>query len=225
MKLYPLAIVAGALPILTIYFCYWLAASTGHVPACIPYFQSCTSISSSGRVGVEFYIFKGLMIPAACLILVFWYYCCEWLNLLGSSQLGLRRFIIGLGAIACLGLILYSLMLGAIGPEYRVQRRIGVITFFTMSFFAQMLFTVALVKLRQYKTRFRTERRILLFALLIIVLFAVSAVVISSIDSKVYDTVEDAFEWWVTSILSFFPLLVGVLWRKTEFKTNFSVRA
>ena len=225
MKLYPLALLAGLVPLIAIHLCYMLAVQAGHVPACIPYLNSCTSISSAGREGLEFYFFKALMLPAAVIIFLFWLYTTRWLNLLTNTSKSYRNTIVVLGLIAALGLLWYSVMLGAIGPQYRLQRRWGVIIFFSLSFIAQFMCMRALARPNKFQANLQVGLRLVAAYLLAIVLFAVSAVIISSINSDAYDAIEDTFEWWVTLLLCLFPLTLARLWRKTHFQSNLSLGA
>jgi len=223
MKIYPLALIAGLLPLITIHLCYLVAVQANHVSACVPYFHSCTSISAAGREGVEYYLFKGLMIPSAVFFIVFWAYACQWLRALGAKQQALLVTIVGFGCIASFGLILYSLVLGAIGPEFRLQRRIGVITFFSLSFVAQLLFLLVLNSIAKRIGSLRAHLLGIKVCHGIILCFAVSAVIISNINSTVYDSMEDAFEWWVTLVLCLFPLIVAMMWRRTGYLLKLSV--
>jgi len=153
MRLYPLAYAAGLLPLLSINITYLLAASHGQVPWCFPYLDSCTSISATGRVSPAYYVFKGLMIPAAMVLMAYWLLNARWLKTLGSQHRGWLAALIGLGVLASVGLIFYSLMLGAIGPEYRQQRHTGVLAFFGFTFFAQLLITWLAHQIPRLRTR------------------------------------------------------------------------
>ena len=49
MRLSFVPVVVALLPLAAIHLCYLLAAYLGHVPWCLPYVDSCTSISAAGR--------------------------------------------------------------------------------------------------------------------------------------------------------------------------------
>ena len=49
MHIAPLALITGLLPLVCVHTTYLIAASHGHVPWCVPYWDSCTSISATGR--------------------------------------------------------------------------------------------------------------------------------------------------------------------------------
>lgn len=82
ISLWWLALEAGLMPLLTIHATFAIAAVEGHTSWCIPYWGSCSSISRTGRHGTAYFVFKGVMLPAALLGVLFW-----WLNRLWLLQL------------------------------------------------------------------------------------------------------------------------------------------
>ena len=62
-----LIMVTAALPVLCVLLNHWLSIRGGYIPDCIPYFEGCTSISSTGRHGVSYWLFKAMMLPQALL--------------------------------------------------------------------------------------------------------------------------------------------------------------
>src|SRR5690606_17903778 len=141
MRLFPLAWLAALLPLVTINITYLISASYGHVDWCVPYIHSCTSISATGRAPPAYFVFKGLMIPAAVILMLYWLLSVAWLRELGCRRNIWLGAVLGCGAAAGAGLIFYSLVLGWIGDIYRLQRHAGVSAFFGFSFFAQLLIT------------------------------------------------------------------------------------
>ena len=122
----------GLLPIIAIHGTYLLSAWQGYVPWCFPYFESCTSISATGRHGAAFFLFKGTMIPTAVLLILFWYLASKWLLQLGDEKAAANTIFV-LGMIGALFLIVYVVALGAAGDLLKLQRRIGVIFYFTLT--------------------------------------------------------------------------------------------
>ena len=222
MKLYPLAFAAALLPLFTIHLCYVLAANSGHVDWCIPYIDSCTSISATGRKPPAFFVFKGLMIPAAVILLMYWYCSCYWLASLGCAARLQHRIILSITVVACLGLILYSVMLGAIGDIYQLQRRIGVTTFFGLSYIGQLLVTHRLSTLDTITRYHQRELTLLKSVSLVIMLIGIASIVFQAVDDDYYDTKEDAFEWTFTLLLCTHVLISAVLWKKTGFMHTFA---
>ena len=88
----------------------------------------------------EFLWFKLTMIPAAGLIIAYWRQMSVWIQ-----SLDIPHHTIGpLGQIAGIFLILYILALGIEGDVFRLQRRIGVILYFTLTYLAQLLLVARL---------------------------------------------------------------------------------
>ena len=50
------ALVTAVAPIVFIHLTYLISAAQGYVPWCIPYIDSCTSISATGRHGIAFFL-------------------------------------------------------------------------------------------------------------------------------------------------------------------------
>jgi hypothetical protein len=70
-----------------------LAYAAGLMPWCIPYIDSCTSISATGREPPAFFVFKALMIPAAMLLMAYWLLNARWLRQLGCVSGFFTQFI------------------------------------------------------------------------------------------------------------------------------------
>lgn len=149
MPLKNVAILVALTPFLAANLSYLFSAWQGHVDWCIPYAQGCSSISAAGRHGVAYFLFKGLMIPAAVLMAIYWWLNIRWLELMQDNSTRLRRVILILGLLASVGLVVYACALGSIGDVFRTQRRTGVILFFSFTFLAQLLTTSRLAKLCQ----------------------------------------------------------------------------
>lgn len=134
-----LPLLAGLLPVATVIVCYGLSASAAHIPACNPLLEGCTTISSAGRYGISYFLFKAGMLPTAGLLLMFWPACRRWfLALGGADSFGLRAMV-WLGVISAAFLVLYSVFLGSDGDIYRLLRRFGVTVHFSFAYLAQVL--------------------------------------------------------------------------------------
>lgn len=66
------SLVLGILPIVAINASYLIAAWEGAVPWCVPYWESCTSISATSREGFAFFFFRATMIPVVLLTMWYW---------------------------------------------------------------------------------------------------------------------------------------------------------
>ena len=134
-KLSLVSLVLGILPIVAINASYLIAAWEGAVSWCVPYWDSCTSISATGREGFAFFFFKATIIPVALLAIWYWILAREKL-----ADFGYRGAAIpALGIIAAVALLCYTLALGAIGDSFQLTRRIGIIFYFTFTYLSQLL--------------------------------------------------------------------------------------
>lgn len=190
MRLAPFALFTGLLPLFCVHLTYVLAASYGHVDWCVPYWDSCSSISATGRELPEKLVFKLLMLPASLCALGFWWCADRWLRF--EFGHGSRAMVV-IGAIAALFLMLYVVALGE-SNEYRWARQAGIILFFSLTYVAQLCFLVrvaraqprsALVE-RVFRWQFGAAAMLLAIGVLSVVLDAAW---------RDYDRIEDAFEW------------------------------
>lgn len=224
MRLYPLAYVAGLLPLATIHITYFLAASHGQVPWCIPYIDSCTSISATGREPPAFFVFKALMIPAAVVLMAYWLINARWLYTLGCRRNGWLSALVALGVVAGVGLIFYSSLLGAIGDEFRQGRHTGVLAFFGFTLFAQMVITWLAQELPVITSRFPARIKALTGILFVDLLVGLANVLIGLFDPDYYDTINNAFAWIFTLLLCVHVIITAELWRGTDWRLSFSAR-
>lgn len=131
---------AAVIPLATFNVCYLVAVGLEHVPACIPYFSGCTSVSSTGRIAPERFIFLAGILPTVVVLAFFWQRSAMFLKL--GGQFGSRLVTLRvLGVIAALSLLSYALTLGSEDDVYRQLRRAGINGFAVSTFLAQVLFT------------------------------------------------------------------------------------
>jgi hypothetical protein len=209
MSLARFALLTAALPFLCVHLSYLLAASQGHVPWCVPYWDSCTSISATGRELPEKLLFKLLMMPAAVCAIGFWWGVQQWLRLRVQRK---SRAVWMLGSVAAGFMLLYVAALGE-SNEYRWARQAGIILFFSLTYLAQLLFLyqarrgVALVD--------EGERRVLSWQLrgaLVILTIGVGSVLLDILHPH-YDRMEDAVEWILMLCLTLQFASHYFLWR------------
>ena len=187
---------------------YLLAVWQGHVPGCNPYWDSCSSISAAGRQMPEFLWFKLTMIPAAGLIIVYWRQMSIWLQFLDIPHHSIRQS----GQIAGVFLMLYVLALGIEGDVFRLQRRIGVILYFTLTYLAQLLLVA-----RLWRHNHRAAPVRLMFVNCIVLLIIGSSSLFTDLLTEWHDDVEDAYEWTLALLLDFYFLVSYWAWRVTGF--------
>lgn len=190
MRIASFALFTGLLPLLCVHLTYVLAASHGHVDWCVPYWDSCSSISATGRELPEKLVFKLLMLPAAVCALLFWWLAHRWLHL--ACKRGSRAMLYT-GIVAALFLMLYVVALGE-GNEFRWARQTGIILFFSLTYVAQLCF---LLRVGLSGPHGGVVRRIFRWqcgmALLLLGIGVLSVVLDATWLN--YDSIEDAFEW------------------------------
>ncbi len=217
-------LITALLPAIGVHVSYLLAAQFGHVPWCFPYIDSCTSISAVGRESPESHIFRASIIPTAIFMMVYWRLSCEWLRTLGSHMTNRNRVMLYLGLAASIGLILYATVLGSVGQEFRVQRRIGVTIFYICTFVAQFLMTGQLAALVKSQPSVIPVR---IFRLLAWICVAVSLAGLTSLSLWAFydghNRVDDAFEWVLTLLLQLHIFVTYFAWRDSGFRASFTI--
>ncbi|MCH8099014.1 MAG: hypothetical protein IIB74_01115 [Proteobacteria bacterium] len=143
---------AAAVPLGTVVVCYLIAVGLEHVPACIPNFSGCTSVSSTGRMLPESLVFRAGMLPTALVLVLFWWRCAAFLSLGGHSGVRLAMLRI-LGVIVALSLVIYALTLGLEDDGYPQLRRAGIVGFALATFVAQVLLISCYRPMRIVATR------------------------------------------------------------------------
>lgn len=201
------AVLLFALPTLAININYGIAVSEGYVALCNPYWDGCTSISATGRNGTAFFFFKATMLPMSLLYFYYWSLCSKRLNRMGYE----KQIIRNLGFFAVAALVLYTLSLGALGDNFRLMRRIGIIFYFTLTYLCQLLIVHRLGVLGQQDFSQTLQKLMCLFILGIGVLTLFLDVLLPN-----YDDYEDAFEWSIALLLHINILLAAWDWRFIE---------
>lgn len=211
ISLVPLAFATALVPLITIHLCYWLSASEQLVPWCLPWFQSCTSISGASRQGIAYFVFKGGMLPACVLMAAFWWACRHWLAGLGRGT----SVWWWLGMISVLPLLVYTLALGHMGDTLNLLRRTGVVGFFGLTFLAQVGLGAALYRAGQ------SLGHCLLGLSSFTLAVGLVSVLISLIWPSVHQRSQDGFEWSLAVLLNLQPLVVAFAWRRQHFAVRF----
>jgi hypothetical protein len=210
-------LLAALLPFLAVHATYLVAASHGLVDWCNPYIDSCTSISATGRKPPASYLFRAIMLPSAVIMMAYWWLNHAWLGSLhragGKASVLSNHVMLGLGLVACIGLILYVTVLGERGAAWASQRRIGTILFYSFTFLAQLLF---LSQLRQLAIVGVSSGllRLMWGVCIALLLTGLLTVALDAWDGAWYETVEDAFEWILSLMLQSNFLLGYLVWRQ-----------
>jgi hypothetical protein len=189
MRLAPFALFTGLLQLLCVHLTYVIAASYGHIDWCVPYWDSCTSISATGRELPEKLVFKLLMLPAGLCAVVFWWIVTHWLRVVHHVR---ARAMCVTGMTAALFMLLYVVALGE-SNDYRWARQTGIVLFFALTYVAQLRFlfhwsrTVMSADARRL-FRWQCSAAVLLLAI------GLLTVLLKAVYTD-YDAIEDAFEW------------------------------
>ncbi len=116
-----IALICFILPIITVIISYIASVKLNLVPACIPNFEGCTSISRAGRNVPVKYFFKPMMYLYSFILFLYWY---KFLEILNKFKISEKKFSF-FSFFSVLFLILYIIFLGE-GKIYEFFRRIGI---------------------------------------------------------------------------------------------------
>lgn len=215
IPLWWLALAAALVPLVTIHTTFVIAVLEGYISWCIPYWDSCTSISRTGRYGTAYFIFKGTMLPAALLGILFWWLNGRWLLQLGAPARG-QHWIPWLGLVACTALGCYTLALGHEGDGFNMTRRIGVVLYFSLTYIAQLLISAAL----KSHPRWHETGKYLLWLCEVTLAVGILSVILTAVVPDLYSQVDDAFEWVMALLINLHALWVALLWRQSSFQAR-----
>lgn len=218
IPLWWIAITTALIPLITIHTTFIVSAMEGYVDWCVPYWDSCASISRTGRHGTSYFIFKGTMLPAALLGMTFWWLNARWLRTLGTAGKS-PAWLPWLGLVAGIALGAYTLALGHRGDEFQLIRRIGVVLYFALTFIAQLLLSASL----QTVHRWSQSGRYLLKLCQMVLAVGLVSVAMDGVAPVLHERFEDAFEWVLALMINLHALWVAILWRRTRFLAEYRV--
>ncbi|PAV24773.1 hypothetical protein C8D92_103211 [Tamilnaduibacter salinus] len=215
IPLWWLALTAALVPMITIHLTFLVSVLENHVPWCIPYWDSCTSISRTGRYGTSYFLFKGTMLPGALLGIGMWTLNRFWLESLGGHGRG-RLWLPWLGLVAGVSLAGYTVALGHEGEGFNLIRRIGVVLYFSLSFIAELLISAQLRAIPGWR---KTGQRLLWLCELTLAVGILSVILHGTV-YEFYSTVDDAFEWVLALLINAHALWLALLWRRSGFRAT-----
>jgi hypothetical protein len=212
--LWPLALLAGLLPLLATAIAYLLSIRMGLVPECNPFFEGCVSISRAARHDLPNILFRALLLPAAVLQSFVWLLCPGWLRTLGAAPSRWLRALPALGVAAGVFLVLYGTFLGTEGAGYRWMRRYGVVFYFGLTCIAML---VVSDQMRRFLPGRRLEGRVALAFCALLPLLGLIHVFLPLWWSEpaFKDALTNITEWWSGAIFTAFFLLLAWAWRST----------
>jgi len=216
LPLWPLAALAGLLPLVATLVAWALSVRLELVPGCNPFWDGCTSISRAARHALPNHLFQLLMLPAATLQGAVWLLTAHWLAREQGPQAGLRALAV-LGLVAAAALVLYATFLGTDGRAYRLLRHYGTAMYFGFTCICMLLLGSALQRLRALwpgrLPRWLVHAHVAM-ACALVGLGVVNAIVAALMSDAVKGRMENVTEWWgaLLFVLCFWAL-AAVWWR------------
>lgn len=219
MPLWPLALLAGLLPLVAVLLAFGLSVHMGLVAGCNPFIEGCVSISRAARHDLPNHLFRALMLPAATVQGLVWLLAAHWLRQSLGPTPGLRA-LAWLGAAAAVALVLYGSFLGTEGAIYRALRQYGTVVYFGFTCLCMLLLGGALQQLARSQRLPPALPRPLVHAHLVlactlVALGVANAIVAALLPGEWKARMENVTEWWgaLIFVLCFFAL--SVMWWRT----------
>ncbi|NRF68239.1 hypothetical protein HLB44_14695 [Aquincola sp. S2] len=221
-SLWPLALLAGALPLVATLIALRLSVALGLVPDCNPFIDGCTSISRAARHGLPNILFRALLLPAAVLQALVWMACPQWLRGIGGGPERALRTLPALGIAAGVFLVLYGSFLGTEGEGYRWMRRYGIAFYFGFTCIGMLIVSDQMHRrLHGVPLQRRISRSLVtLCALLPLLGLAHLLLPLAWSGPDVKDAVENITEWWAGAIFTAFFFVLAWAWRGTRFRVR-----
>ena len=204
---------------------YLLSAYEGFIPWCIPYIDGCTTISQAARSGNSIFIYRATMIAYAVLLLWFWIYAQQWLNLLYGHTTKAARVILWLGIVAAIFLIIYIDFLGTTGEVNRFMRRYGIMVFFIFTPLAQLIMLRQHYNISASKPKSAIKSGVLyyqLFVLLLMLIIGIISITLDVTQNKTYES-ENIVEWNFSLLLTLYFSGMIFIWK--DYRHAFTIRA
>ena len=199
-------------PFVAVIGAYGIALAQGYGEACIPFWEGCTSISRAVRYGDAIFWFRGLMLPLASLLAIFWFFHYRWLNNLVGRHYR-HGIILLLGFISALALAIYTNFLGSEGDVYRFMRRFGVTFYFAFAMLAQLLSIYSLHAVRPLLIP-RINRLVQwqFFLVSLQWFIGLGSLVIISIQPTFKDEANNIVEWNFAVMMTLYYALSAIQW-------------
>jgi hypothetical protein len=222
--LWPLPLSIALLFLGAVHLAWWLSVKADYIPACMPYWDGCVSISRAARHGLGNHLFRLAVLPCAALHLFTWWLAREWLRKPGGGTDRAGAALLMLGAASALALAVYAAFLGTDSETYRFLRRYGVVVYFGCGYLAQLLF-MRLAK-RRGKLAPGIAGAMLAVCVAMLGLGLTSVVTgLALADPALKDRWENAFEWQLGLLLVGWFVLLAILWKRDGFAMALRVGA
>lgn len=214
--LWPLPLSIALLFLGAVHLAWWLSVKAGHIPACMPYWDGCVSISRAARHGLGNPLFRLAVLPCATLHLLTWWLARAWLRKPGSGTDRAGAALSMLGAASALALAVYAAFLGTDGETYRFLRRYGVVVYFGCGYLAQLLFMRLAKRRGKLAPGIAGAMLAVCVAMLGLGLASVATGLVLA-DPALKDRWENAFEWQLGLLLVGWFVLLAILWKRDGF--------
>jgi hypothetical protein len=222
-----LPLVAGLVPVFTVFTCYWIAIHTAGVPSCNPFLDGCTSVSATGRYEPASYLFKGMMMPQSIVLSAYWLLNVGWLRALERTKGGTGNGGVAIGVVGVTGslfLILYVTFLGSEVPFYEFMRRYGVYLYFALNVIAQLLLAYKVLPYARTWAApgfLRVTRLQLFLAWVPFAMGVLNLILKATLEES--RPAENRIEWSFAMLMQAYFLLTYWSWRETRFSAGFAV--
>ena len=220
-----LAILVVILPLLASNGAYLLSAFEGFVPWCMPYIDGCTTISRAGRSGNTIFFYRAVVFTYSVLLMLFWLYSKNWLELLHGHTTNIARFIFWLGLAGSIALLIYIDFLGTTGEINHFMRSTGAMLYFTLTPLAQSLMLYQHYKILRNKPEVSIKPKVLQYQLIILILMLMIGVISISLvvtDNITYE-IENIVEWNFSLLVNLYFAGMILIWK--DYRLAFTISA
>lgn len=216
MPVWPLALLAGLLPLVATLVAWAVSTSEGLIPACNPFVDGCVSVSRAARHGLANHLFRAVMLPAAVLQGLCWLLAARWLGTL-LPPYRLLAALAPLGGVASVALVLYGTFLGTEGVVYRWLRQYGTVVYFGGTCICLLIAGGGVqraVRAGRLALARWVEHAMVALAVTLVTLGLLNALVAALLGDEIKGRMENVTEWWgaLIFVLGFFAL--AVIWRR-----------
>lgn len=218
LPLWPLAVLAGGLPIAATLLAWGVATVQETIPACLPFIDGCVSVSRAARHGLANQLFRALVLPAAALQGIGWLLAARWLATL-LPPYRLLAWLAPLGLAASVALALYSAFLGAEGPGTRWLRQYGTVVYFGGTCICLLIagggVQRAVAAGRLALPRW-VERSLVALALALVSLGLGNALIAALYGEPLKGRIENVTEWWAALIFMLGWFALALAWQRVR---------
>ncbi len=216
MRVWPLALLAGLLPLVGTLVAWAVSTREGLIPACNPFVDGCVSVSRAARHGLANHLFRAVMLPAAVLQGLCWLLAARWLGTL-LPPYRLLAALAPLGWVAALALVLYGTFLGTEGVVYRWLRQYGTVLYFGGTCICLLIAGGGVqraVRAGRLALARWVEHSMVALAVTLVTLGLLNALVAALFGDEIKGRMENVTEWWGALIFVLGFCALAIIWRR-----------